>query len=170
MDAPDGRLTGHGEGWLDMKDRDHVAERCYLVSCVSAKRKAPSKAKDLYISAWFKKARCYVEGTGCPWFILSAEHGLVHPESVIAPYEKTLNAMHVDQRRQWAARVIHQMKSALPPADSIVVFAGAKYREFITEHLRSRFSEVLFPLEGLRIGEQLSWFSHNKKGPQIGSH
>lgn len=161
---------GDRDGQFNMRDCDHVTQRCYLVACVSAKRKAPAKAKDLYISVWFKKARRYVEGTGCPWFILSAEHGLIHPEAIIAPYEKTLNAMQVDQRRQWAARVIDQMKSTLPRSDSIVVFAGARYREFITEYLGSRVSEVLIPLDGLRIGEQLSWFTRNTKGLQIGSH
>ena len=56
-------------------------------------------AKDLYISDWFVKARAHVEQAGNEWFILSAEHGLVHPENVIAPYERTLNAMGIADRR-----------------------------------------------------------------------
>ena len=67
----------------------------YLVSCVSRKRATPHRAKDLYISDWFLKARAYVEDTHSPWFILSAEYGLVPPDKVLAPYERTLNKMGV---------------------------------------------------------------------------
>ena len=50
----------------------------YLISCVSKKRSTPAQARDLsYISDWFLKARDYVESTRSPWFIFSAEHGLV---------------------------------------------------------------------------------------------
>ena len=52
---------------------------------VQALESAPAKAKDLYTSDWFRKARAYVEHRGGPWFILSAEHGLVDPETVIGP-------------------------------------------------------------------------------------
>ncbi len=54
----------------------------YLVSCVSMKRASPSPARDLYVSQWFLKARAHVEAAGWPWLILSAEHGVVHPDQV----------------------------------------------------------------------------------------
>jgi hypothetical protein len=54
----------------------------YLVSCVSKKRTTPIPARDLYISDWFLKARDHVESTGSPWFILSAEYGLISPPDV----------------------------------------------------------------------------------------
>ena len=131
---------------------------CYLVSCVGKKVLAPTKARDLYVSDWFKKARQYVENTRDPWYILSAEHGLVDPDTVIAPYEKTLNTMGISERRAWAMRVVDRMQVTLPDCEKIVVFAGARYREFLIDYLRKRAPSVEIPLEGLRIGEQLSWF------------
>jgi hypothetical protein len=113
----------------------------------------------LYVSDWFKKARLYVEGSGDFWFILSAEHGLLDPEAIVAPYEKTLNHMGVNQRRAWAAKVIEQMEHQLPRTERIVVLAGARYREFLMDNLHSKAKQVVVPLEGLRIGEQLSWLS-----------
>ena len=77
----------------------------YLISCVSKKRATPGKARDLYTSDWFLKARDYVEITRSPWFILSAEHGLVPPDLILAPYERTLNAMSALERKAWATRV-----------------------------------------------------------------
>lgn len=129
----------------------------YWLSCVSQKRTAPAAAKDLYISDLFSKARSYIESTGAPWFILSAKYGLISPESVIAPYDLTLNKMAIADRRQWADRVLDQLdKQGLDP-QRIVMLAGARYREFLTPALKTMGVEVYVPMEGLRIGEQLRW-------------
>jgi hypothetical protein len=133
----------------------------YLVSCVAKKRVTPAPAKDLYESEWFRRARAYVEATGCPWFILSAKHGLVAPSEVIAPYEQTLNTMGLAERQEWAKRVRLQMDERLLDPDRIVVFAGQRYRKFLMPYLRHRASIVEVPLEGLRIGEQLSWLGRH---------
>jgi hypothetical protein len=142
-------------------------DKVFLVSCVSQKAASPQLAKDLYVSDWFLKARRYVELAESPWFILSAEFGLVHPVSVIAPYERTLNRMGLAERRAWAKRVIGQMRATLPKTDEIVVLAGMRYREFLMDYLRSRAKRVLVPLEGLRIGEQLSWLGAHAKRAKI---
>jgi len=134
-----------------------AANACFLVSCVASKRTSNSKARELYISDWFKKARNFVERAERPWWILSAEYGLLHPDTVVAPYEKTLNNLSVAERRAWASRVKEQMSAQLPPVEEIVVFAGARYREFLLDYLETR-AKVVVPLEGLTIGRQLSWF------------
>jgi len=102
----------------------------YFVSCVGQKKKAPTYAKELYVSPWFLKAREFVEATGCQWFILSAEHGLVEPDSVFGPYEKTLNQMLISDRRRWAGNVIAQIREKIPDTKHVVIFAGQRYREF----------------------------------------
>lgn len=131
----------------------------YLMSCVSVKRSAPTQARDLYTSTWFLKARDYVERTHSPWFILSAEHGLVPPDQVLAPYERTLNAMSRPERQAWATRVKVQMEAFLPTADRIIVLAGIRYREFLMDYLRQRAVAVEVPMEGLGIGRQLHFLS-----------
>ena len=85
---------------------DGLGRRLFLVSCVKTKLPRRAAAKDLYISDWFRKARACVESTGCPWALLSAEYGLLDPDEVIRPYEKTLNAMPVAERRSWANEVL----------------------------------------------------------------
>lgn len=136
--------------------------RIYLVSCVSRKKSHPAPAQNLYVSDWFKKARAYVLKSGSPWFILSAKHGLVHPDEILAPYEQTLNNMRAAERRAWAEKVQHQMETMLPDADEIVLFAGQRYREYIEHWLRGRFASVQVPMLGLPIGKQLRWLSENE--------
>ena len=132
----------------------------YWVSCVSKKQTKPTEAKDLYISDLFSKARSYVENEGAPWFVLSAKYGLVPSNEIIKPYDLTLNKMGVADRRDWAKQVMEQFDAQESKPRRIVMLAGARYREFLEPSLISMGIEVVVPMEGLRIGEQLSWLSH----------
>ncbi|PEH40463.1 hypothetical protein CRM94_17265 [Burkholderia gladioli] len=137
----------------------------YLVSCVGKKRDRAMAAKDLYVSDWFVKAREYVERRTSVWYILSAEHGLVSPDQVIAPYEKTLNRMPIADRRAWAQHVRVQMESQLQaePRHSgrCIVLAGTRYREFLIDYLATRFA-IEIPMNGLAIGLQLKWLTNHR--------
>jgi hypothetical protein len=134
--------------------RDDVA----LVSCVGEKRACPCVARELYVSTWFQKARALAEKTFADWYILSAEHGLLAPGTVVAPYNRTLNQMCIADRRGWAARVVGEIYSQIPAARHLVILAGERYREFIEDPLRERY-QVDVPMRGMRIGEQLHWLS-----------
>jgi len=135
----------------------------YWVSCVSRKASAPAPAKDLYVSDWFLKAHAYVEFTGAPWFILSAKYGLVPPDQVIAPYELTLNKMPVADRRRWAEKVFDQLAKQTQKPERILMLAGARYREFLEPGLTAMGVQVDVPMQGLRIGEQLSWLNQQSQ-------
>jgi hypothetical protein len=114
------------------------------------------------VSDWFRLARSFVERARAPWFTLSAKYGLTEPCETVEPYEVTLNTFAVADRKMWAARVTSQMNERLPPVEQIVVFAGQRYREFLMDELGRR-AEVVVPLQGLRIGEQLHWFKEQLK-------
>ena len=131
-----------------------------LVACVSKKNNEPMPARDLYISDWFRKASAYAEQITDEWYILSAKHGLVAPEHEIEPYDQTLNEMHSDARKAWAGQVINEIKKYVHCGDQIILLAGNRYREHLIEPLRRMGCYVEVPMEGLRIGEQLSWLNH----------
>lgn len=138
----------------------------YLVSCVSKKRQTICAARDLYISDWFVKARNYVESTGSTWFILSAKYGVVAPNQQIKWYNMTLNKMSVHERRAWAERVRLQLDVLLPPIEWLVVLAGWRYREFLTEYLLTRASKVCVPMRGMSIGKQLRYLKETRQQTQ----
>ena len=56
-----------------------------LVACASQKLQRPAPARELYVSQLFKKASAYAGLTCDRWYILSAKHGLVHPDTVLEP-------------------------------------------------------------------------------------
>lgn len=136
----------------------------FLVSCVAQKAPARVRAADLYQSDWFRKARAYVQSTGCRWFILSAEHGLLHPDTPVEPYDATLAAMGARGRRDWGGQVAGQLDTALGTAfrGPIIFLAGRHYRTPLLAYAGSR---ARVPMEGLGIGQQKAWLAaHTARG------
>ena len=140
----------------DQGSKWQAADLC-LVSCVSAKKAYPARAKDLYVSPLFRKARSCAAALGCPWYILSAKYGLVDPNETIEPYEKTLNTMRKDERREWAHGVLEALDPILSDVKSVTILAGKAYREFLEPELHRREIAVNVPMEEMGIGRQLSW-------------
>lgn len=127
------------------------------------KKKQPfrCRAKDLYISDLFSKARAYAEAADGSWLILSAEYGLLSPEECVAPYERTLNKMSKRERDAWAQKVLSQIEAKIPSIKRAVFLAGKRYRENLVCPLRARGVEVCIPMEGLGIGKQLRWLKQH---------
>ena len=61
-----------------------MTRKVLLLGCVKQKQQGVYPARDLYRSPLWRARRSYAEGTGAPWFILSALHGLLEPEEPIA--------------------------------------------------------------------------------------
>src|SRR5687767_6111885 len=91
-----------------------LSMRVALVSCVKSKLDRTAPAKDLYTSPLFRALRNYAERHSDRWYILSAEHGLLDPERVIEPYERTVNSMSMLARQEWAHRVQADLRRLLP--------------------------------------------------------
>lgn len=118
-------------------------------------------AKDLYVSTLFFGRRSFVERSCGQWWILSAEHGLVHPDEVLGPYDVTLKDASRLARREWSARVLRTMDKRVQPGpgDIFEIHAGTEYRDFgLVEGLRTRGCKVEIPTEGMRIDHQLRFY------------
>ena len=131
-----------------------------LVTCVKSKLTRPAAAKDLYTSALFRKERAYAERAGVPWFILSAEHGLVAPDEWLAPYERYLADTTASYRSAWGAWVVARLDVLAGPLnDQIVeIHAGSTYLDAVRPHLNRLGARVVDPLHGLSIGQRLAWY------------
>jgi hypothetical protein len=134
-----------------------------LVSCVKSKRQVASAAKDLYVSPLFLGMRRYAERLGAHWFILSAEHGLLEPDQVVAPYERTLLKMRKIERAEWATRVQAKLIELLPPHSDVVLLAGERYREELLPFLNLNGFSVQVPMAGLSLGRQLQWLKEHAR-------
>lgn len=144
-----------------------------LVTCVKAKRSAPSAAKDLYTSPLFRKQRAYAESQSAPWFILSAEHGLVAPDDWLAPYERYLPETPRSYRDAWGAWVVERLDVLAGPlaGKTVEIHAGSTYIESISGRLEDKGASLDLPLTGLGVGERLNWYgtSARSESPDIAS-
>ncbi|MFH2102152.1 MAG: DUF6884 domain-containing protein [Chloroflexota bacterium] len=134
-------------------------KKIVLISCVSKKRPYRSKAKDLYISALFKKNLAYARRLNPDAiYILSAKYGLLGLETEIEPYDLTLNNMPAGEIRKWAQSVLRQLADVADiRRDHFIFLAGMKYRKYLLPHL----AWYDIPMEGLSIGKQLQFLSRS---------
>lgn len=140
-----------------------------LVSCSKSKIEFRAPARELYSkSDLFKKALEYAEKNYDKVFILSAKHGLIDPDKVIEPYEKTLKNMTSLQRTIWQIKVFDQMKEEFDfkEVDAIYFHAGKAYRDLIEYTLDNLKIKHHNPLSGLGIGKQKRWYLEKKKAPK----
>lgn len=133
-----------------------------LVGCVKKKLDVPAPARDLYTSPLFRKERAYAEQASVPWFVLSAEHGLVAPGEVMAPYDLRLSKTSRDYRRAWGVRVVERLKELVGPVRgmTVEVHAGSAYSDAIREVLTREGATVIEPLAGMTMGARLAWYGH----------
>jgi hypothetical protein len=131
-----------------------------LVTCVKDKLGVPAAAADLYVSALFKRERAFAERRGVPWFILSAEHGLVAPGEWLAPYDRYLPDTAASYRAAWGNWVVERLELLAGPLRGRVVevHASAAYVDAIAKPMSAKGASLLDPLRGLTLGQRLAWY------------
>ena len=132
-------------------------KKIVLLACVATKLPHAAPARELYNSPLFKKSLAYGESLNPDDIvILSAKHYVVPLTKVIRPYDKTLLNMPSEEVREWAVQVLKILADKYDlDNDHFVILAGDKYRKYITPQL----AHWSAPLTGLRIGQQLSWYT-----------
>jgi len=125
--------------------------RIVLVQCTNSKRDESVPARDLYDeSAYFRDYRAYALAKGDEWYILSAKHGLLDPDTVIGPYdERGLSEAQAESIAEYFA-------DRTTCADTIEVLAGGRdYADVLVPELeRQTAADVLEPHRGLPIGKR----------------
>jgi hypothetical protein len=146
-----------------------AATQLLLVTCVKTKADTPTAAKDLYVSPLFKRQRAYAEKLGVPWFILSAEHGLVAPDEWLAPYERYLPETPRAYRRAWGSFVVARLSLLMGDLRglTIEVHAAAEYIDAIRGPLIAAGAGLVEPLEGLTHGQRLHWYDDQSEVPTV---
>lgn len=135
--------------------------RIALIGCVKAKLDRPARAADLYVSPLFLGRRAWAERRCDAWYVVSALHGLLHPDDVIDPYDVTLVGASAAEKRRWAQRVLEQFRAHHPAGRGTVEFhAGGDYRTHgLAAGLAADGWTVDNPTQGMGIGDQLAFYA-----------
>ena len=122
--------------------------KAILIQCTKSKRDEPATASNLYDeSTYYCKMREYADATGHPWFILSAKHGLLDPQTYIEPYDE----FGLTERQ--AETVAEELVDA--GFDTVEVIGGKKYTNPLTPELEAEGIEVIEKCRGLSIGKRM---------------
>ena len=120
----------------------------YLIACSQSKLDHAAPARDLYTGQAFKLAIKAAEAASADILILSALHGVLEPEDIIAPYDCFLGGLPTMERVIWATVTAAQLA---PHRDRFaVILAGKHYAAACSD-----FTNKREPLKGLGIGQQL---------------
>lgn len=124
-----------------------------LIACASRKQDAPCRAAELYApSTLFSLSYAYARTLTGRIYILSAKHGLVPEDAVIAPYDETLNDLPAEGRRAWAEGVLAQLGQVCDlRRDQFIILAGRNYYEYLLPGL----ANVTLPLGNLPLGKRI---------------
>jgi len=94
-----------------------------LVACGKSKVDTESVAWQLYNSTGFEKNWTAGMLCGDP-YVMSAEHGLVLPQTRVEPYDTSLYDVTADERLLWGRDVVADLPNRY---DTVVLFGGRKY-------------------------------------------
>lgn len=119
-------------------------------------------AADLFTGDLFEHARAYARSTGAPWFILSSEYGLLAPEQVVGPYERTLSSVSPAYREAWAAWVLARLEESAGPVRRSRVEVHAESpaaSEALRRQLHGSGALVVEPLRRLPVADRIEWYN-----------
>jgi hypothetical protein len=120
-----------------------------LIQCTDSKRDHAAPAKDLYDeSAYFCRMRAWAEARGDPWYILSAKHGLVDPETRLEPYDQRGIS---ETQAETIATQLHE-----DGVGTVHVTAGTDYTAPLVPALEARGIDVVNHFAGEGIGKRKS--------------
>jgi len=126
--------------------------RIALISCTSLKKDYDCQAKELYSeSQTFRLEYELANMLAEEIYILSAKHGLVAHNTVLAHYDYTLMHKSKDIKIQWSNKVLTQMREIFSlEEDEFIILAGNDYYEYLLHSLKKYW----LPLKGKRQGER----------------
>ena len=133
-----------------------------LVGCGDAKLDKPAEARELYTSNYFQLKRRYAERYGDLWYVVSAEHGLLAPDTTVEPYDTSLDALSPSERREWMRNVAEGLHDVHleNDVDSWTVLAGGGYLRALDSITSAvEIIDSYAPTASMQLFERMQWLS-----------
>lgn len=127
-----------------------------LISCVKTKNKHICEAKDMYISPLFRYMYRYAKKRSNKIYILSAKYGVLEENTVIEPYNKTLNNASEEEKKEWSKKVMKTLSLKEDINNTyFILLGGVNYFKYLT------LPNSVNPLKGLSLGLRLKYLKKN---------
>lgn len=106
------------------------------------------------------RLRRYAEEQAVPWFIVSAEHGLVRRADWLAPHDTDLNAQTPQYRNAWGAWIVAKLDRLVGGVEgkTVEIHASPTYIEPIAAELSRLHATVIVPLADVDWDDHPGWY------------
>lgn len=136
--------------------------RFALLACSAGKLDRPAPARELYTGQLFRLSLQVAEALADTVLVLSAKHGVVTLDQVLAPYDLSLADLQKHQREHWGANVVTDLlrrfgvKDRASRHEGEAVGAGVLCLapQSYVSALGFWYVRPAQPLKGLGIGQQ----------------
>lgn len=135
----------------------------YLISCSKTKADGTRIAKEMYISALFKKSIEFAESQGGEVAILSAKYGVILPDDIIDTYNITLNDMDKEQKIAWAMLVYNSLVNRFGINKDYCFLAGKSYYQELVKIMKPEGIRYSIMMESMGIGQRLKFLNEQLK-------
>ena len=139
------------------------ASRIALVGCSASKLKHPAEAREFYTSQLFRASYTFAEKTCDAVLIVSAFYGVVEPNSVLEPYDRSLRTLRKTEREKWGVYVVGQLLPRFKTPPQLVLLAGKIYADALM--YGAHWHDLPRPEQPLRgivgCGVRVSWLKTN---------
>lgn len=132
-----------------------------LIACGKKKHATsrPVPAEKLYAGQSFRFRAQWSRRFADQWFILSAKHGLLHPERMIERYDLTLSDLSDAERASWAEEVASSLVRKVFTGSRIIFHAGRDYRLLVIPLLEERGFKCDVFAEGVDLLSQYTLYA-----------
>lgn len=103
-----------------------------IAGCSKLKKDYETKAIDLYWGQIFKSIKKYIEINDYELYILSAKHGLIKKDEIIAPYNQTIKTKK-DIKELKEKILKNDLLKTIEDYDRIELLMGNSYQEALTK-------------------------------------
>lgn len=128
-----------------------------VVGCGRRKLPSTAEARSLYVSRRFQSCRTVAETLEAPYLVLSGRHGIVAPETSLAPYDTDIGQLSRADRDAWANEALNSLSRLT--AGQIVLLATSEYADpvLVCNTKRPNPLPIIAPLSSLEAHHHQDW-------------
>lgn len=119
-------------------------------------------AQELYCSERFLLSRELAKDATM-WFIISARHGLVAPETFLEPYDTSLSSLNDRKKREWHRELVKALRQHLTPKTRLLALGDAEYFSSILTFCKKHRQRIYVPFSHVPTEKWICWLKMAQK-------